>query len=86
MTVGLANMADADCATDRLSDVQLAHRTFRCTADIPVIYSRSAPQLLPENGLFTKGQLGSRHSPVHTDSPVLPYWCNFFTPICLLLG
>jgi hypothetical protein len=60
MTVGLADVADADCAADRWSGARLAHRTVQWTPDSPMIYSRSAPQLLPESGLFTERQPGHR--------------------------
>jgi hypothetical protein len=85
MTVGLANVADADYMADRWAGVPLAHWIVQCTLDSLGIYSRSAPT-------------ASREWPVHRglawaldtvrctpDSPVLPDWCNFFTPICLLL-
>jgi hypothetical protein len=62
MTVGLANVADADCAADRWSGARLAHRTVRCTPDSLVIYSRSAPNCFPRAICSPRASLGTGQS------------------------
>jgi hypothetical protein len=74
MTVGLADVADADCAADPWSGVRLAHRTVRW-------FIAAAPLNCFLRAACSPGaSLGTRHCPVLLD------WCNFFTQIYLLLG
>jgi hypothetical protein len=65
MTVGLADMADTDCAAGRWSGVRLAHRTIRCISVSMVIYSRSAPNCFPRAVCSLRASLGTGHCPVH---------------------
>jgi hypothetical protein len=74
MTVGLFDVAGADCAADRWSGARLAHQTVGCTPDSPVIYSRSAPNRFPRAACLPRASLDTRHSPVHigqSDAPKL---------------
>jgi hypothetical protein len=87
MTVGLADVAGADCAADHWSGVRLVHQTVQCTRDSPMIYSRSAPNCFLRAACSPRASLGTGHYPMHTGQcPVLLDWCNFITPICLHLG
>jgi hypothetical protein len=62
-----------------LHDRPLVRRTAGAT-DSPVIYSCSTPNWFPRAVCSPRASLGTGHC------SMLPNWCNFFTPICLLLG
>jgi hypothetical protein len=85
-TVGEVHVSPADRATDRwlgrgwLTGQSSAHRTVRwIIVTTHWVFPKSsqfagAPAWAPDTVRCTP------------DSPVLPDWCNFFTPIYLLLG
>jgi hypothetical protein len=87
MTVGLADVADANDAADRWSCARLAHQIVWCTPDSLVINSRSALTATRERHVY-RGPIRCTLDTVWCtpDSPVLKDWCNLFAPICLLLG